>query len=229
MHIRQEIKVDPIGPGNTRVLEEGVQTLDGATVLAYARQRYTQDGDFDRSKRQQEVVMALREQILTFNQLPMLIAKAPALYAELSSGVHTSLSLDQMIQLAVLASQIKEEDIKRGVFDPHKDVSYASVDTSEGRQDVLVPNPDQIRILRDEVFTNGGPYAPAAVSDSVQLAKLEEARIVVNNGTATAGLATQAAERLRAQGINVTGEGNATQAYGQTTVVDYTGNRTRSS
>lgn len=224
MHIREEITVDPIGPGNTVTLEPGVQPLDGATVLAYARMRYTNDGDFDRSKRQQEVIMALREQILTFNQLPMLIAKAPALYSELSSGIKTTLSLDQMIQLAVLATQVKEEDIKRGVFDPHKDVGYASVDSSEGRMDVLVPNPDQIRILRDEIFTTGGPYAPAAVSGSAELMKIEAARVVVNNGSSVAGLAGQAAGLMREQGVNITGEGNAAQAVGATTIVDYTGN-----
>ena len=34
MHIREEIKIDPVGPGNTRLLEPGVQTLSGAEVLA---------------------------------------------------------------------------------------------------------------------------------------------------------------------------------------------------
>ena len=65
MKIRKEITVDPIGPGNTRTLEAGSQTLDGATLLAYARKRYTENDDFDRSARQQEVIMAIRKQILS--------------------------------------------------------------------------------------------------------------------------------------------------------------------
>ena len=106
MHIREEITVDPIGPGNTRTLEPGVQTLDGATTLAYARMRYTEGGDFDRSARQMEVIMALRDQILNFNQLPTLIAKSPKLYQELASGIRTNLTLDQVVQLALLAAKI---------------------------------------------------------------------------------------------------------------------------
>ncbi|NLH00139.1 MAG: LCP family protein [Chloroflexi bacterium] len=224
MHIREEIVVDPIGPGNTVTLEPGVQTLDGATVLAYARQRYTQDGDFDRSKRQQEVIMALREQILTFNQLPSLVAKAPKLYESLSSGIHTNLTLDQVIQLAWLATQVKEEDIKQGVLDPHRDVNYASVMTDEGEAQVLVPNPDQIRILRDEVFALGGPVGPAALdADLAELMRGENARVVVNNGTLTAGVATRAGEILRGHNVNVVAEGNAAQAASITTIVDHIG------
>ena len=53
MHIREPITVDPIGPGNTITLQPGVQALDGAVALAYARARYSEGGDFDRSRRQQ--------------------------------------------------------------------------------------------------------------------------------------------------------------------------------
>ena len=35
--------------------------------------------------------------------IPTLLAKAPALYAELGSGVHTNLTLDQIISLAMMA------------------------------------------------------------------------------------------------------------------------------
>ena len=43
--------------------------------------------------------------------LPELIAKAPVLYNELSSGINTNLNLEQVIKLAWLAQQIPEEDI----------------------------------------------------------------------------------------------------------------------
>ncbi len=223
MHIREPIKVDPIGPGNTRTLEPGVQTLDGATVLAYARNRYTEDGDFDRSRRQQEVIMALRSQILDFNQLPMLIQKSPKLYHELSSGIRTNLTLDQVIQLALLAAEVDEKDIQRGVLDPHKDVQYATVMTKDGAASVILPNRDRIRILRDQVF-GGGPLGPAAGGELVDLMKAENAKVLVMNGTRKPEQAKAASQLLREKGVTAVGESSASQIVGQTTFIDHTGN-----
>ena len=70
IHVKDELVVDPLGPGNTIRLYEGVQTLDGATALAYARARYTDDGDFGRSQRQQQVIMSVLDNILNFYSLP---------------------------------------------------------------------------------------------------------------------------------------------------------------
>jgi LCP family protein required for cell wall assembly len=152
MHIREEIVVDPIGPGNTVKLEPGVQALSGAVVLAYARNRHTAFDDFDRSNRQQEVILAVREQILTFNMLPELILKAPQLAGDLSSGIETNLSLDQLIRLAWLARQVPEENIQRSVFDLHKDFIYDTIETAEGKQDILRIKPGRIDALRKEMF-----------------------------------------------------------------------------
>jgi len=44
-------------------LSAGWHHLDGATVLNYARSRYT-DSDFDRSRRQQQVIMSLKDKFL---------------------------------------------------------------------------------------------------------------------------------------------------------------------
>jgi len=224
MHIRKEITVDPIGPGNTRKLEVGVQTLDGATALAYGRMRYTEGGDFDRSTRQMEVIMALRDQILTFNQMPMLISKSPKLYQELSSGISTNLTLNEVIQLGMLAAQVDRENVKQGVIGPPKHVEFAT-NPADG-QDILIPMPDQIRILRDEIFATGGPVGPMASgtgSDATALMKTEAARVVIKNGTAVAGLATKTSELLRADGLNIVSEANADQATSVTTIYDYTG------
>ncbi len=229
MHIREEIIVDPIGPGNTVTIEPGVQTLDGATALAYARTRKTgkddDQGDFDRSNRQQEVIMAIYTQIVQFNQLPMLVGKAPKLYEDLSSGIRTNLSLDEVIQLAWLAVQVKEENIHRGVFDPHTDVQYASVVTSEGRADVLVPNPDKIRILRDRVFASEDSIGPSAsITDPAERMTGEQARVVIRNGTQRADVLQVGGAFIRSLGVNVVAEDAASQEYANTTFVDYTGN-----
>ncbi|RPI30575.1 MAG: hypothetical protein EHM70_13560 [Chloroflexota bacterium] len=143
-----EIKVDPIGPHNTTVLKPGKQLLDGPLVLAYARNRYTSGDDFDRSRRQQQVIMAIRNRILNLDMLPMLVYKAPRLYSEMSSGIQTNLTLDQGIRMAWLASQIAPENIQSAIIGPNQ-VTY---DTSEDGQSIAVPIPERIRFLVGQVF-----------------------------------------------------------------------------
>jgi len=221
INVRKELTVDPVGPGNTVFLYEGVQDLDGATTLAYARARYTEGGDFDRAQRQQDVIMAIRDQIIAVNMLPTLIAKAPQLYKEISSGIRTNLSLQQIIQLALLAIKVPSESIKQGVIGPPNQVMFG---TSPDGLSIDIPVPDQIRLLRDEIFTVGGPVGPATVTEDLgELVKAEGARVSVQNGTQAAGLAARTAEYFRSQGINVVEETNADSVHGASSITILTG------
>jgi LCP family protein required for cell wall assembly len=223
LKVRREITIDPLGPGNTITLQPGTQPICGAEALAYARQRYTDGGDFDRSQRQMEVIMAIRDQILNLNLLPSLVAKAPVLYNDLSQGVRTNLNMQQIIQLAILASRIPRENIKQAVIGEDQ-VEFG---TSPDGLSIVKPIPDKIRILRDELFTSGGPLGPAVnptqAADPAAMMQAEQARVIVQNGTGQDGLATQMSEYLRTQGVNVIQEANADQMYGQMTLIDYTG------
>ncbi len=221
LDIAEPIKVDPLGDNNTRTLKPGRQTLTGELALAYARARKTEGGDFDRAQRQQQVILAIRNQMLRPGMLPSLIAKAPILYQEISAGVKTNLTLEQVIRLAWLAQQIKDEDIKRGVIAPPDQVLL--VKSPEG-DDVLKPIRDKIRALRDQVFFNKEKVSPAAANLSpVELVQAEAPRLSVLNGTTQPGLAARTSEYLQAQGIQVTEAGNADQVYANTTVIDYSG------
>jgi hypothetical protein len=165
--------------------------------------------------------------------LPTLVTKSPAIYREVQAGVRTNLTLQQAVQLAILMQSIPEANIKRGVIGPPNQITY---DTSPDGLSIEIPVPDQIRLLRDEIFASGGPVGPAAVEaavseesptaipgNPVELAKLENARIVVKNGSSTEGLASRTAEYLRGLGLNIIGESNADQAYSQSTIIDYSG------
>lgn len=245
MKIRQEIEIDPIGPGNTKILKPGTQTLTGAEVLAYARQRYSAGSDFDRSARQQEVIMAIRKQVLQFHMLPTLVAKSPKLYQEIASGISTNLTLNQVIRLALLGSQIDEKSIKKGVIAPPVQVELGK--SPDGLQDIVIPVPDQIRLLRDTVFSTSNPAsasgtstvpegaaetipsittAPTAVENPADLARLmraEKARVVIMNGTNSAGLASKTSDLLKGLGVNIISEDNADQVTDTTTIKDFTG------
>ena len=203
-------------------LEARPQHLDGAMALAYARARSSEGGDFDRSRRQQQVILAIRDQILNLDMVPTLLARAPILYQEFSAGVHTNLSLDQMISLGMLAMQIPQDSIRRGVIGPPDMVMLETL--PDGAQ-VLKPVPDQIRLLRDEIFTLAGAIGPSIPVDNPATASSQEnARVAVLNGAGIEGLASQTAEYLRGQGINVVEVANSTPDYPKTVVIDYTGN-----
>jgi LCP family protein required for cell wall assembly len=221
LDIPEKIKVDPLGDNNTRTLKPGVQNLTGSLALAYARVRKGEGDDFGRAQRQQQVILAIRNQLIRPRMLPELIAKAPILYNELASGIKTNLNLEQVIKLAWLAQQIPEEDINKGVIAPPEMVLLSK--SAEG-DDVLKPIMDKIRALRDSVFFSKEKASPAAVGMSpVQLVQAEAPRLSVLNGTSETGMAARTTEYLQAQGIQVTNTGNADQLYTNTTVIDYTG------
>jgi LCP family protein required for cell wall assembly len=220
--VPEEIAVDPLGDNNNKVLQPGVQVLPGDLALAYARARDTAGGDFDRAARQQQVIMGIRDRVLSSELLPILIRRAPALYDTISSGVHTNLTLMQIVQLAWLAQQIQEENIHRGVIGPDQ-VTFS---TSFDGQDILQPLPEEIRLLADQVFTTTGPIGPAPTeeeADPQSLMQEEAASISVLNGTRSTGLAAQTADYLKTQGFNVVEPGNADELYEQTTLLVYKG------
>ena len=198
IYIHQKITVDPIGSKIT--LKPGVQTLSGAVALAYARNRYTALDDFDRAGRQQEVIMAIRDQVVNLHMLPTLISQSPKLYNDLSSGIHTDLSLEQILQLAVLAQKIPPENIKREMIWYQQVINGKSPDGL----DVMIPITDKIRVLRDQMFTESGPLSPAAqASDPLTLVKEENASIRIENASDKPGLETRTGDLLKGQGLNV--------------------------
>lgn len=222
VYISETIKISPIGR-ESHLLFGGKGThLDGPDALAYARARKTEGGDFDRAQRQQQVALAVRDRVLGFNMLPTLITKAPKLYQELSDGIHTNLTFDQMLRLALLALDIPTDNIKKGIISPPDMVQFETL--PDGAQ-VLRPIPDQIRVLRDDIFTTTGAIGPSIPTDDpASAAKVENAKVSVLNGAGVEGLAGQTADYLTAQGLNVTNVGNADRLdYAKSIIIDYTG------
>jgi len=232
--VKERMKISPIG--RTSIwLDAKPYHLDGSETLAYARARKTDGGDFDRAERQQQVAMAIRDRVVGFDMIPLLITKAPALYQELKIGVRTNLidpgappnqlidQLQQLISLGLIALDLDPTTIKRGVIGPPDQVVFTLLPSGA---DVLQPVPDQIRILRDEVFTITGSLGPSIPdADPLNAAALEGAKVAVLNGAGIEGLAGRAAEYLEAQGLNIVEVGNADRLdYFKTIVIDYTGN-----
>jgi LCP family protein required for cell wall assembly len=224
VNIPDRIKIDIIGDEVGEIwLKPGVQTLSGDYALAYARARKTSGGDFDRAQRQQQVILSVRDRILSYDLVPILIQKGPVLYDEIASGVITNLGLDQAFQLAWLAQQIEFGNIQRGVINEH----HITFGKSPDGLDILRPLPDQIRLMRDRIFTPSGPISPVAEQNKkmVTLMVEEAATLSILNGTFTPGLAGRTQEFLERRGAIIVVVADAeNKPHPYTSIYDYTGN-----
>lgn len=221
----EDLAIDPVGKGNTIYLtKDKGYCMDGATLLAYMRNRKSQGGDIDRAKRQQQAIIALKDAVLDPAIFPSVLAKAPALYREIASDVKTNLSFDEVIKLAMLAKDISPNDINNDVIN-YEMSTLASVLSDDGQpMSILVPIPDKIRELRDQMFAETGSIKPFAQGDPAQLAVDEGASLEVLNGTYTAGLAGITGDYFKSLGMNVAVVGNPEQiGYPRTVIIDHSG------
>jgi LCP family protein required for cell wall assembly len=204
----------------------GCQRLDAVRLLQYARTRATQGGDFDRAARQQEVLQALRNEVLSAGGIVNFIGVAPRLWVELSDSYRTNLSLEEIISLGLLAQEIPRENIRSGVIGPQQ---TRPATTADGDQ-VLVPVYGTMRALFQEVFGDA-PVTRASGESATDLASLRElanaerARIVIFNGTQVSGLAGATRELLTSRGVTIADIGSQTPPQNQPTTIFNYGNK----
>lgn len=193
----------PDGNYGTIVLDipAGVQHMDGAMALQFARSRHG-TGDYDRMGRQQQVIMAVRDKVLS---LDMPISSIPKLVELAGEMVKTDLTLDEIMALAEIAKRVERSNIQSGIID---DNMTTTVITPE-KWMVEVPDWAKVRQLVDDLFPALAPSA--APTPSLVKAQLvsEGARIEIQNGTLVTDLANDAAQALRAKGFNVVRIDNA--------------------
>ncbi len=223
----EKLRLDPIGDGKDKVIiTPGLRHLDGQLALAYARCR-TQDecgavgGDSDRSKRQQLVILAIRDKVFDPANFPNLIAQAPKLYQTFGEGIHTNISLADAIKLAYLAKDVDPSRIKTAIIDTSM-VVFENTTLAGQAASVMRPQPDKIRLLVEQMFTGGRIASPLAnKGDPNALMQADGARILITNDTYTAQLESRTANYLVSQKMNVIGFGQQTGVLNQTTIVVY--------
>ena len=221
----------------------GRHCMDGELALKYARTR-RQGADYARARRQQQVILALKDKLLDQNLLTGLLPKLPQLVRTLGDAVRTDLPVDQAIALARMADQLNLDHVKQLVIDN----TLTTPSVTEGGAWVLLPKREEIRPLVDDLFQppppvgeeeikaqqeqiqaqeevqREAPQQPLEVGEDRQRLAEEAARIVVYNGTTREGLAVHATEWLEPQGFLVVSFGNAGRSdYAHSVLVDYTG------
>jgi polyisoprenyl-teichoic acid--peptidoglycan teichoic acid transferase len=221
------MQIAPCG-AHIETMFQGVNHFTGAEALAYARNRHasatsnTGGSDFDRAARTQQVILAIRDKVLNLNMLPTLIAKAPSLYDTLSKGIQTNLTLDQLLSLTMIAKDVKKEDIHNGVIGPNQLLSQETI----ADEQVLIPNLEKIRELRDTTFENhiSHGYQVTPPANVAELAPAEKLNIQVLNGSGVTGLAASTKEYLVRHGFadaNITIDSTSWVAKSQ--LIDFNG------
>jgi polyisoprenyl-teichoic acid--peptidoglycan teichoic acid transferase len=227
IHNDETLFLDPVSHGKdypkVKLTCCGMRHLPGRVALAYARCRHAEqgckDGDIGRARRQQKVIFAIRDVVLSPENFPTLLAQAPQLYNTFSHGIHSNLSLNDAIKLAVLIKDIPREDIRNAVID-NSMIQLGNVVLGGQNASIIRPIPDRIRVLRDQIFTASGPLSPLAQGDLATLMQADGARVRILNGTSTAQLDTRTGNYLSQQGVAVREFGD-TKATSRTTIILY--------
>jgi LCP family protein required for cell wall assembly len=122
----------------------GAQHLDGSNALQYVRSRHNDiNGDFGRSARQQQVLLAIKAKASTLNA-----ADLPDIVNALSGNFKTSMGLDRVRSLLGVASAFDIANVKQVVL-------YVPAYTSYGQisgQSVLIPHWSEILAVTKASF-----------------------------------------------------------------------------
>lgn len=199
--------------GNPVIAQKGLQTFNGQRALLYAKSRETST-DFARSQRQRQLMVALKDKILsagTFSN-PLKISQ---LLSSFGDNIYTDFSLNDIKRLYEIISKIPSKDISSLdlVTPPHDLLTtsglngFSVVQPKAGLYE-YGPLQNYIRnALRDGFLTH------------------ENAPVAIYNATDIAGLATKQADILKSYGYNVTIVDSLPQATNpvKTVLVDQSG------
>lgn len=88
-------------------IEPGTQTMDGNTLLQYARFRKDEEGDFGRVRRQQQVMEAIAEQAQSLSS----ILKLPKVIGKVIGSIDTNLPSDLLLSFGMDFIQGKNKPV----------------------------------------------------------------------------------------------------------------------
>lgn len=118
----------------------GMNRMDGETALWYVRSRKS-TSDFDRARRQQEVLQAIFSKLLTLD----MVKKAPQIFSTLGQSVETDMTYKELSKFIPLASQFQHPE-KFGRYVIDASYVYPWINPYNGAA-VLLPNQPMIREL----------------------------------------------------------------------------------
>lgn len=195
---------------------KGLTSMDGATALTYARSRHGNNGegsDFARARRQQKMLLALKEKILSFSTLSNPV-RIHSVLTTLDDHIATDMEFSDIIGMIKLGKNINTNNIATVVLDSSPE-GYLVNATSPDGAFMLSPKSGSftdINLMIDNVFTAAPSITRAIpVAPAQEAPKIAPAIIEIQNGTWQAGLAARVGKLLQNKGISVTTLGNTTE------------------
>ncbi len=207
----------PVTGGVTRVyIPAGPQHMSGPEALIYARSRHRAlGGDFDRGRRQQRVLVSLREQM----NAQAIMANLTDLVKTMKQSVKTDIPFDQIPKLLSLADSVDTKNIRSYVFAPS---FYATEATEAVRGYIIEPNVVRIRKAVKEAFST--PPALLALRERLGA---EAARVWVINASGRGGLSSSTSDKLAYDGLDASAPNQHPPAVANTRIVVYNGAETQ--
>lgn len=180
----------------------GFVHMDGDLALWYARSR-SKSNDFDRGRRQQEVLRSIFNQALRTDTF----SKIPQLYNDFSSVITTDLGLADILKMAPYAPRLTNANIRGYYIRP----PYVTSWMTPGGAAVLLPDEKALQFLMVEATTL------SQVAEVRQTIKID-----VQNGTTVANQDMLAASNLNYMGYETSISAADNQNYVTSVLVDYT-------
>ena len=97
VQVPDDLRMDKDGNVPNQTIKVGKQQMDGRTLLNYARFRKDDEGDYGRTKRQQQVMQAVMKQVKN----PLSLFKGPEALGKVYSLTSTNMSMTEMLDLGL--------------------------------------------------------------------------------------------------------------------------------
>lgn len=199
--------------------KKGQQHMSGERALMYVRSRHGSNfegSDFARSRRQQLVIMAVREKLLSLGTLAD-PRKLASVYQSVSRNIQTDLSVWDLMKLAPLGQDFSPDKIVSRVLTDAPDGMLVAANVNGAY--MLFPRKQDWSEVRDAAQN---PFTTAE-EEQKQLIAVEAIKIEIKNGTTRTGFASQISAQLEKNGFEINAFGNALRrGYERSVIYDLT-------
>lgn len=214
----------------TIIFKEGLQTLDGERALQYSRSRHGNNGqasDFARSHRQQQVITALKEKLMSSGTYTNPI-KLKQIFDSLDTHVATNLNFGQIMYLVSMSKNIDMSNVKTLVIDNGVN-GYLTTSQSTGSW-LLSPKTGNFDEINEAIKNIFNPEFEFKQMETIpQTSTLPNANIEIQNGTWEVGLAGRTQKNLEGVGFSIAEISNSKNRPVATTTIYLVNPNTNSS
>lgn len=176
-------------------IDQGVHHFDGATALKYARSRHAlgvEGSDFARAKRQQKIITALKDKILSASTL-FNPKRLNSLLSAYQDHINTNMEIWEMLKLAQMGKDLDINNvISHTLSDAPNNFLYSQIINGAY---VLLPKAgdfSDIKVLWNNIFyTEGEPLKPTISREYLEAQQKKQATSTLDSKDSEAELKNQ--------------------------------------